>query len=544
MVKLGYISQEQADKMTYPTNIHKPDANQTSAAQYGKDTPTAFVVHHVMDELLYHTGGKFTEQDLKTGGFKVVTTIDKTYEDAAINIVDKTKTGSLLANQPPRLAPALVAIDPKNGRVLAYYGGHDGSGLDEAGVYRDPILEKNEKGEPDDGWRGLHHSPGSTFKMYTLATALSQGYSIDSYWLGPSSRRFNGRGLEPDPTHPGQYRETNKTPPVTNSDGDACPKQDGNYCSLQQALKLSTNTVYYGVGVKVGPDKVIDMAHAMGIQHVWDGNDKRYDLSDKGDGQTTWSGAQLFPTHISPEVAIGQYGITVMDNAAGVATIANGGVHFETHFVQSVSRGGQPVYNEVTKLTNLSQSMHLSRDQMADEQWAMSTVIENSGGVNKLNGRPAASKTGTWEVCATTNGCPKQYVNQTRDAWYAGFTPDLATVVHIGSNDPNNPVAAYYNSGSKKENVMFGINTPGQVWKKFMDTVLKNKDKTKLLQAKHVAGTREGEGQSPEPQQPSNPPDGGNGNGGGNGQPCVPPNCQPTDPGQVTASPSKRRPGG
>ena len=201
--------------MAYPTNIHKPDANATSAAQYGKDTPTAFVVHHVMDELLYHTGGKFTEKDLKTGGFKVVTTIEKTYEDAAISIVDKTKPESLLAKQPPRLSPALVAIDPKNGRVLAYYGGHDGAGLDEAGIYRDPILEKNEKGEPDDGWRGLHHSPGSTFKMYTLATALSQGYSIDSYWLGPSSRRFNGRGLEPDPAHPGQYKETNKTPPVT-----------------------------------------------------------------------------------------------------------------------------------------------------------------------------------------------------------------------------------------------------------------------------------------------------------------------------------------
>jgi membrane peptidoglycan carboxypeptidase len=428
--------------------------------------------------------------------------------------------------------------------VLAYYGGHDGTGLDEAGIYRDPILLKKPDGTPDYDWQGLHHSPGSTFKMYTLATALSQGYGIDSYWLGPSSRDFNGRGLEPDPAHPGQYRKTKATPPVTNSDGDACPGAD-HYCNLQTALKLSTNTVYYGVGVKVGPDKVIDMAHAMGIQHLWDGNDKRLDLSDKGDGQSTFTGGQAYPSRISPEVAIGQYGITVMDNAAGVATIANGGGHFETHFVQSVSRGGQSVYNEVTKLSNLAQSAKLTRDQVADEQWAMSTVIENSGGVNKLSaGRPAASKTGTWEVCATTNGCPKQYVNQTRDAWYAGFTPDLATVVHIGSNDPNNPVAAYYQGGSKKESVMFGINTPGQIWKKFMDTVLKNKDKSKLLQAKHVAGTKDGEGQSPEPQQPSNPPDAGNGNGNGNGQPCVPPNCQPTFPGQVTASPSRKRPGG
>jgi hypothetical protein len=74
-----------------------------------------------------------------------------------------------------------------------------------------------------------------------------------------------------------------------------------------------------------------------------------------------------------------------------------------------------------------------------------------------------------------------------------------------------------------------------------MDTVLKGKPAAKLLQPKHVQG-KDGEGQSPAPKQPSNPPD-GNGNGNGQ-QPCVPPNCQPTDPGQANPSPSRRRVGG
>src|SRR5436305_5120059 len=102
MVKLGYLTQPDADKLQYPTNIRKPDP--TNQGQYGKDTPTAFVVHHVMDELLYHTDGRFTAQDLKTGGDRIQTTNDKGMEDAAIQAADAAVPGPPMAHQPPRLA--------------------------------------------------------------------------------------------------------------------------------------------------------------------------------------------------------------------------------------------------------------------------------------------------------------------------------------------------------------------------------------------------------------------------------------------------------
>ena len=548
MVKLGYLTQADADKLVYPTNIRKPES--TSAGQYGKDTPTAFIVHHVMDELIYHTDGKFTAQDLKTGGYTIQTTIDKGYEDAAIKAADATVPGSVLANQPPRLQAALVAIDPKTGRVMAYYGGHNGAGLDAAGVWRDPVLENDTDcgGPAPPCWYGQHFSPGSTFKMYTLATALSQKYSIDSLWYGPASRAFEGRGLE---NKGGKLVPTKATPPVTNDEGDACPKGDGSFCTLQQALKLSTNTVYYAVGLAAHPDKVIDMAHAMGIQHLWnDVEGKRFDLSDQGDGRATWTGAQVYPNHISPEVAIGQYGITVQDNAAGVATIAAGGVHFDTHFVQGVIRGGQTVYKEVFRRTILAQSAAtpLTAPEVDDETWAMSTVIENAGGKNKLaGGRPAASKTGTWEACAIKSQCPpnhQDWVGKNRDAWYAGFTPDLATVVHIGSTDVNNEIIGYYQGGSKKESNMFGINLPGDIWKKFMDSVLTGKPKTKLREAPHVGDADRGDPLAPSQPPPSPTSDNGNGNGndgpGNPPPPCTLPNCLPSPSGPVFPSPSKR----
>ena len=71
--------------------------------------------------------------------------------------------------QPANLQAALVAVQPGTGRVLAYYGGHDGTDVDYAGFYFD------EKGEATGVGR---HPPGSSFKVYTLAAALKAGYSL------------------------------------------------------------------------------------------------------------------------------------------------------------------------------------------------------------------------------------------------------------------------------------------------------------------------------------------------------------------------------
>ena len=83
---------------------------------------------------------------------------------------------------PKTLGAALVAVQPGTGAVLAYYGGIKGSGIDRSGIYNDPI-------EGDGGWTGANQPPGSSFKTVTMATALRQGLSVDSYWDGPETRR-------------------------------------------------------------------------------------------------------------------------------------------------------------------------------------------------------------------------------------------------------------------------------------------------------------------------------------------------------------------
>jgi membrane peptidoglycan carboxypeptidase len=501
MVKGGFLQQAAADKMQYPTTWKKP--GDTSAAEFGKDTPTGFVVHQVMSELTHNTNNKFTPENLKSGGFKIITTINKGFEDAAISAADDTVAGSVMGAQPSNLQASLVAIEPVTGRVLAYYGGHNGSGGDFAGIWADPVLDNGD-------WSGYNHQPGSTFKMYTLATALSKGIGIDSYWDGPPSKEF-----PPDRT------KTSPAGPVTNL-GESCADAThiaNNYsCSLQQALAQSLNTVYYAVGKTVGDANVIDMAKAMGIRNLWDTKGTRVDL-------TTTPTKDVYPSRIFDSVAIGGFGITTLDNADGAATIAARGVQADAHFVMEVDQGASVVWREVIKQNNITKTMGISQQALDDEAWAMSTVLtQNSSDFkNKLAGnRPAGGKTGTWEACA---GC-----KDNGNAWFVGFTPQLATAVNVTSRDPKvNAIRKYTSTSKTRANCPItsstfasctapinGADVPGDVWKKFMDAALKGAKVLQLPAKKGVGDPTAGNAQSPEPTQP---PDQGGGQGGGNGGP-------------------------
>jgi membrane peptidoglycan carboxypeptidase len=513
MVKLGFLTKDQAAKVTYPTDWIKPSSDTEDASQYGLTLPTGFIVHQVMGELSHQTDVKAlaNTKTLKTGGYKIITTIDYNMEQDAINTADDKVKNSVMASQPANLQASLVTIQPGTGRVLAYFGGHDGSGLDYAGIYDDPVLG-------DGNSTGAHFPPGSTFKLYTLATALSQGISIDSYWHGPPSLEF-----------PDQNRtKASAAGPVTNADGtsDSCPKntQPVTYvCTLQMALQQSMNTVFYGVGDVVKASNIINMAKAMGVQHLWapvpdPANpkttvDKRFDLAN-------YTGAQLSPKYFGNELSIGQYGTTVLDNATGVATLAARGVAAPAHFVQKVYQGSNLVYEERLQQTNTAQTAHLTSQEIDDETWAMQSVIDKGLSKNKLaNGREAAAKTGTWQYGNTSSN---------QDAWYAGFTEQLATVVHIGSRDPAHPTIQYKDSNGLHN--MNGADLPGTVWKKYMDLASKNMQKLPLPSPKHVGDTTKGNEQSPQPQAPP-PPSTDPGNPG-NQQPClIPQFCQTQGPG-------------
>ena len=154
----------------------------------------------------------FTEQDIGQEGLRITTTVDPRRQQ---HVVDAAH--GALDGQPVNLRSAAVAIDPKTGGVLAYYGGDNGLGLDYAQVRK---------------------LAGSTFKPFVVLAGLMQETPVG---LGEV---FDGR----------------EVPGLRNADGADCDQ-----CNLMQAMTVSNNVVFHTLTKQIGPEAVAAAARAAGI---------------------------------------------------------------------------------------------------------------------------------------------------------------------------------------------------------------------------------------------------------------------------------------
>ncbi|RZU72401.1 membrane peptidoglycan carboxypeptidase [Micromonospora kangleipakensis] len=479
----------------YPTKTLQKPNSKGVGVDFGVNTPYGNVINYVAQEmrdmkLCTDNDAEVTDnrplcsQALAKGGYRITTTIDTKVQKSALDAAQRATKGSELYGQPKNLMAALVSIDPRTGRVLAYYGGDNGTGTDYAG--------KNY----DNGVVSGGHSPGSSFKIYTLAAALDAGKSLESRW--------KGKAFTPEGT---KFK-------VTNAGNDA---SCGNSCTLEVSTLKSLNVPFYYITQEIGPDKVVNMAKQAGVTTMWqtDTNPaKAHDLTKE-------KPEDLAPAPFYHVVGYGQYPITVLDHANGVATFANEGVYNKAHFVKKVEKQDQQT-GTWRKLggEKLDPKQRIKKDVVRD----VTSVLEKypaAVGRKLDDGRKAAEKTGTWELNEKTldNG----------DAWMIGYTPQLATAVWVGN------VGARKAIKDKDGNKISGAKMPGAIFQRFMDDALKGKDKLDFPEAAHVGDPNSGNGEAPPPTAPPVPPGcpdplnpfcppvngGGNGNGG---------NTNPFDP--------------
>jgi membrane peptidoglycan carboxypeptidase len=415
MKDLGYLTPTEDATLKFPLTEVKPN-DPTQNVGFGMDKPAGLVVNHVLDELS-HSPGAFNGmpwQDIRDGGYKIITTINFGAQQAAEKAADGANRGSFMSGQPSQLQAALVGIQPGTGRVLAYYGGHDGKAGDYAGVYFD------EQGQGN----GFGRQPaGSSFKVYTLATALNSGISLNSYW-DSAPHDLPGRT--------GSNR-------VVNS-GD-CPTGANQPCSLLNSTIASLNIPFYEVTMSVGAQKVLEMARAAGIDNMW--NDARVRQPLVGADLS-----KLVPSQFDTVLGIGQYPITVLDHANGVATFAAGGLRANAHFVAQVMDNDKIVYSE--KLPSGNEPRILSPEAENDLTYALSKVSAST----LSNGWDSAGKTGTWEL-----GTDK---TQNADAWMTGFTRRLAAAVWVGNKGAEK--ALLDRNGSP----IYGAGIPASIWRSFI----------------------------------------------------------------------------
>jgi membrane peptidoglycan carboxypeptidase len=371
MVEQHWLDRGEAASLDYPHVIKV-----TKRAGSSCNGPTGFICQAVRNELEKHG---FDDARLSIGGYRVVTTIDKDAQAAAV-AAEKANNGEYQGDGVDKgRESGLVSVEPGDGAIRAMYGGsrycpsvhkHPDSCTDLSGV------------TGAFGGGDYTRPPGSSFKPYTLIAALKQDIGLESTYPGPSQITIDG-----DTIH--------------NSEGETC-----GVCTLTEALAKSINTIFVPLADQVGPEKVVEAAYDAGIP-------KSRDLP------------------AVPALTLGTDDVSPLDQAVGFATIAAQGVRAEPYLVDKVETLKRDVVYRAKKKTERV----FDEDVMADATYAMTKVFDcGIGGTacgRALTDRPVAGKTGT-------NGETEGNL----DAWFIGFTPQLSTAVWYGNTDRKKPVTS------------------------------------------------------------------------------------------------------
>lgn len=244
--------------------------------------------------------------------------------------------------------------------------------------------------------------PGSSFKPFVLATALEQG-------INPEQAYKSG---------PVKLRVGSQIWSVTGSHSGSAKTM-----RLRAATEQSVNSVFAQLILEVGADKVVDTAEALGIHEKID------------------------PV---PAIALGglKHGVSPLEMANAYATLAAGGKKATPFAVANVTGADGKVLFEGKPKTSKAIDpavAYLTTDILRG-------VIARGTGTAAQIGRPAAGKTGTTQ--------------EYRDAWFVGYTPDIATAVWVGYPDSQREMTSVH--GIK----VTGGSFPARIWAQFMRAAL------------------------------------------------------------------------
>ena len=192
--------------------------------------------------------------------------------------------------------------------------------------------------------------------------------------------------------------------------------------TLLEATVFSVNVIYARLVDVVGPGAVAELADAAGI--------------------TT----ELQPLHA---IALGAQEVSPLDMASAYGTFAADGVHIEPILVTHIdTTEGVNIYDATPVITEA-----MERDVARGVTSALTAVVDRGTGQQAGIGRPVAGKTGTSQAH--------------RDAWFVGYTPELATSVWVGFADGQfsmEPPATPF--------TVTGGTWPAQVWSRYTSVAL------------------------------------------------------------------------
>ncbi|MEV6471950.1 transglycosylase domain-containing protein [Streptomyces sp. NPDC051657] len=201
--------------------------------------------------------------------------------------------------------------------------------------------------------------------------------------------------------------------------------------TVRTATDKSVNSVYAQMAQDVGPGKVRDTAVALGIP------------------------ADTPDLTASPSIALGTANASVLDMTEAYATLADHGRHGRHVLVEKVTKDGAEI-----ELPERTTDQAVSREAADTTTAVLRSVVEGgTGTAAQAVGRPAVGKTGTAE--------------EDRAAWFAGYTPDLATVVAVMGQNPDTGAQTplYGALGLPRVN---GGGAPAETWAAYTEAALRS----------------------------------------------------------------------
>ena len=179
----------------------------------------------------------------------------------------------------------------------------------------------------------------------------------------------------------------------------------------------SGNAYYGNVTVRTALKNSLNIPAVKVLQSIGLANSRKY---------LTAVGIPLDERDSNLSLALGSmtYGASPVQMAAAYAPFANGGVFHSPYFIERITdQNGVIVYQHHDEGTRV-----LS-EQNAYLMTSLLRTVVTSGTGTRLSsvGTPVAGKTGTVNMTGGGN----------RDAWMAAYTPELATVVWMGYDEPD-----------------------------------------------------------------------------------------------------------
>jgi penicillin-binding protein 1A len=302
---------------------------------------------------------------------------DVIYVEPLLGKDGKAIEGQYRMRQIPEVSGGIVAMDPLTGRVLALVGGFS--------------YDQSQFNRATQALR----QPGSSFKPFVYAAALDNGYTPSTVVVDAPIEIDQGPGV-------GMWR------PENYSAGKFYGPQ-----TLRFGIEQSRNVMTVRLAQDVGMPLIAEYA-------------KRFGIYDD------------LPPYLS--FALGAGETTVLRMVAGYSMFDNGGRRIKPTLVDRIQdRYGHTIYKhdqrecrgcEASKWSDQPEPTLIDRrEQVLDPMTAyqVTSMLEGvvqrgTGTVVREVGKPIAGKTGT--------------TNDEKDAWFIGFSPDLAVGVYIGYDKP------------------------------------------------------------------------------------------------------------